>query len=439
MKEYPHTNSQIIFVPERDCKSEGAGVDRRKKYRFINIYVPFLFIIVIFAVVLNGILSTEYIDDTEKFSNIYEEINKIPNTEKDIDNFTYDIYVVTESVNIRTLGEKLGTEPEIILYNNPYLIGKPVLEAGDRIVLYNEPVIFYKVEEDDTIEKITEKFHVKEEEILKSNPELTGIGIQNKKYLLIKNPVITENVLLSLKDEMVYENVAYNLNNQEKLIYEEKITGKNEIITQKSPEILEIRKNRNAKEDKNIQENRDSGNQQYMDKTNKYTKNNGSDEKYKNKEPLTASVKTKNSAETIERSKDTGYEINKYMLWPVSGTTITSGYGNRTHPILKTKKFHRGLDIRVGMGTPLKASFTGVVTYASAKGGYGNLIELERSDGIRVRYAHLDKISVNKGDAVKEGEVIGATGNTGLSTGPHLHFEILIDGEPVDPQKWNYF
>lgn len=91
------------------------------------------------------------------------------------------------------------------------------------------------------------------------------------------------------------------------------------------------------------------------------------------------------------------------------------------------------------MGTPLKASFTGVVTYASAKGGYGNLIELERSDGIRVRYAHLDKISVNKGDTVKEGQIIGATGNTGLSTGPHLHFEILIDGNPVDPKKWNYF
>lgn len=159
---------------------------RGKKYKFINIYVPFLFLIVIFAVVLNGILNTEYVDDTEKFSNIYEEINKIPNTEKDIDNFKYDIYVVTESVNIKALGERLGTEPEIILYNNPYLIGKSVLEAGDRIVLYNETVIFYKVAENDTIEKITEKFHVKEEEILKSNPELADVGIQNKRYLLIK-------------------------------------------------------------------------------------------------------------------------------------------------------------------------------------------------------------------------------------------------------------
>ena len=412
---------------------------RGKKYKFINIYVPFLFLIVIFAVVLNGILSTEYIDDTEKFSNIYEEINKIPNTEKDIDNFKYDIYVVTESVNIKVLGEKLGTEPEIILYNNPYLIGKSILEAGDRIVLYNEPVIFYKVTENDTIEKITEKFHVKEEEILKSNPELLDIGIQNKRYLLIKNPLITESILLSLKDEMVYENTAYNLSNQEKLVYEEKKDGKNQMISGRESEISEIKKSGNVKERKQIQEGRKTENRQYTGENNKDSKNSDSGEKYKDKEPLTASVKTKDTLQTIERSRETGYEINKYMLWPVSGTTITSGYGNRTHPILKTKKFHRGLDIRVGMGTPLKASFTGVVTYASAKGGYGNLIELERSDGIRVRYAHLDKISVNKGDTVKEGQIIGATGNTGLSTGPHLHFEILIDGNPVDPKKWNYF
>ena len=127
------------------------------------------------------------------------------------------------------------------------------------------------------------------------------------------------------------------------------------------------------------------------------------------------------------------------MLWPVSSTNITSGYGYRVHPILKTKKFHRGLDISSPKGTPLKASFTGIVTYASTKGGYGNLIEVERADGIRVRYAHLDKISVSEGDSVKEGQVLGATGSTGLSTGPHLHFEILVNGEPVDPKKWNYY
>ena len=414
-------------------------MNRRKKYKFINIYVPFLFLIIIFAVVLNGILSTEYIDDTEKFSNVHEEVNKIPNTEKDIGNFKYDIYVVTESVSIRTLGEKLGIEPEIILYNNPYLIGKPALEAGDRVVLYNEPVIFYKVGGDDTIEKITEKFHVNEEEILKLNPDLAGMGIQNKKYLLIKNPVITESVLLSLKGDMVYENAAYNLSNQEKLIYEEKTAAKNLIMPGKTSEISEIRDKKKIEGNKRISENKNSQNRQYADKSDKYSKNSTFGGEYKEKEPLTASVKTKDSVQTIERSKDTGYEINKYMLWPVSGTTITSGYGNRTHPILKTKKFHRGLDISVGKGTALKASFTGIVTYASAKGGYGNLIELERSDGIRVRYAHLDKISVNKGDTVKEGQIIGATGNTGLSTGPHLHFEILIDGEPVDPKKWNYF
>ena len=92
---------------------------RGKKYKFINIYLPFLFLGIIFAFVLNGILSTEYIDDTEKFTNKYEEINKIPNTEKDIDNFKYNIYIVTEPVSINALAEKLQTDPNIILYNNP--------------------------------------------------------------------------------------------------------------------------------------------------------------------------------------------------------------------------------------------------------------------------------------------------------------------------------
>lgn len=409
-------------------------MNRRKKYKLINIYMPFLFLIIIFAILLNGILSTEYIDDTEKFSNIYDEINKIPNTEHDIDSFKYDIYVVTEAVSIGTLGEKLKTDFRIILYNNPYLIGKSVLEAGDRIVLYDEPVIFYNVEEDDTIEKITEKFHVNEEEILKFNPELKNMGIQNKRYLLIRNPVLTETILLSLKDKMVFENTAYTLSRQKNLINEEKQISK--IITEETgTRVLSSKNSMQNYETENIQKKRQTENKQSEDNFLKKDK----DTEYKNKEPLTVSVKTKDAGQTIERSKETGYEINKYMLWPVSGTTITSSYGNRTHPILKTKKFHRGLDIRVGKGTPLKASFTGVVTYASSKGGYGNLIELERSDGIRVRYAHLDKISVSKGDTVKEGQIIGATGNTGLSTGPHLHFEILIDGSPVNPKEWNYF
>ena len=195
---------------------------RGKKYKFINIYLPFLFLGIIFAFVLNGILSTEYIDDTEKFTNKYEEINKIPNTEKDIDNFKYNIYIVTEPVSINALAEKLHTDPNIILYNNPYVIGKDMLQEGDRIILYDDPIVFYRINENDTIEKISEKFGISKEEIFKENPELADLDIQYKRYLIVKNPLITENTLKDLKAETIYENTAYNLNSQHELINEEK-------------------------------------------------------------------------------------------------------------------------------------------------------------------------------------------------------------------------
>ena len=86
---------------------------------------------------------------------LYEEINKIPNTEKDIDNFKYNIYIVTEPVSINALAEKLQTDPNIILYNNPYIIGKDMLQEGDRIILYDDPIVFYRINENDTIEKIS--------------------------------------------------------------------------------------------------------------------------------------------------------------------------------------------------------------------------------------------------------------------------------------------
>ena len=398
---------------------------RGKKYKFINIYLPFLFLGIIFAFVLNGILSTEYIDDTEKFTNKYEEINKIPNTEKDIDNFKYNIYIVTEPVSINALAEKLQTDPNIILYNNPYIIGKDMLQEGDRIILYDDPIVFYRINENDTIEKISEKFGISKEEIFKENPELADLDIQYKRYLIVKNPLITENTLKDLKAETIYENTAYNLNSQHELINEEKA-------------ILQSQKEKNT----GIQYTQNNVNS----KGNFEEKSNFNGLEYKEKKPeeKAGSIPSKNSKEKNqkdipERNPVNGDEISKYMLWPVSSTNITSGYGYRVHPILKTKKFHRGLDISSPKGTPLKASFTGIVTYASTKGGYGNLIEVERADGIRVRYAHLDKISVSEGDSVKEGQVIGATGSTGLSTGPHLHFEILVNGEPVDPKKWNYY
>ena len=121
------------------------------------------------------------------------------------------------------------------------------------------------------------------------------------------------------------------------------------------------------------------------------------------------------------------------ILWPVKYGKVTSKFGNRTHPVLKSVKFHRGVDIAVSIGTPVYSGIKGRVTFAGRKGNYGNLVEIEGNDGIKVRYAHLNSIEVVTGQKVSDGEKVAETGNTGMSTGPHLHYEIIIDENPVNP------
>lgn len=125
------------------------------------------------------------------------------------------------------------------------------------------------------------------------------------------------------------------------------------------------------------------------------------------------------------------------ILWPVKSGRITSKFGNRNHPVLKSVKFHRGVDIAVSLGTPVYAGIRGIVTFAGKRGNYGNLIEIEGSDGIKVRYAHLSKIDVVAGQRVSDGEKVAETGNTGMSTGPHLHYEIIVDDSPVNPLNFH--
>ena len=125
------------------------------------------------------------------------------------------------------------------------------------------------------------------------------------------------------------------------------------------------------------------------------------------------------------------------ILWPVKSGKITSKFGNRNHPVLKSVKFHRGVDIAVSLGTPVYAGIRGIVTFAGKRGNYGNLVEIEGSDGIKVRYAHLSKIDVVAGQRVSDGEKVAETGNTGMSTGPHLHYEIIVDESPVNPLNFH--
>lgn len=119
-------------------------------------------------------------------------------------------------------------------------------------------------------------------------------------------------------------------------------------------------------------------------------------------------------------------------LWPVPGF-ITTYFGWRTHPIFGYQQFHPGIDIAANSGTPIRASQGGVVLSAGWAGGYGQLVVIDHGNGMATAYAHQSQILVSAGQTVGRGQVIGLVGSTGNSTGPHLHFEIRENGNPVDP------
>jgi murein DD-endopeptidase MepM/ murein hydrolase activator NlpD len=120
-------------------------------------------------------------------------------------------------------------------------------------------------------------------------------------------------------------------------------------------------------------------------------------------------------------------------IWPVSTTFITSLFGYRFHPILGYYKEHTGVDLQAVMGSKVKAAAEGVVKYAGYMGGYGYAVIIDHGYGYETLYAHNSRILVAIGQAVKKGQVISLSGSTGESTGPHLHYEVHINGQPVNP------
>ena len=124
-------------------------------------------------------------------------------------------------------------------------------------------------------------------------------------------------------------------------------------------------------------------------------------------------------------------------LWPCpSSKTITSNYGYRIHPIQGTRKLHTGMDIGAKTGADVIASAGGTVIMSQYYGGYGNCIIIDHGGGVSTLYAHMSRLIAKNGDTVAAGEPIGKVGSTGNSTGPHLHFEVRINGETKDPKKY---
>ncbi|MCG2842751.1 M23 family metallopeptidase [Sandaracinobacter sp. RS1-74] len=120
---------------------------------------------------------------------------------------------------------------------------------------------------------------------------------------------------------------------------------------------------------------------------------------------------------------------------PVSGARLSSGFGMRFHPVLGYGRMHKGVDFAARTGTPIQASASGTVVMAGWGGGYGNVVVIDHGRGLRTRYAHMHRIGVKNGQQVSQGQTIGQVGSTGLSTGPHLHYEVWQNGVAVDPRQ----
>lgn len=153
-------------------------------------------------------------------------------------------------------------------------------------------------------------------------------------------------------------------------------------------------------------------------------------------------IQSKSFDEVVDLCKNHDEMLNCIpAIMPVANKNLkqtASGYGTRIDPIYKTVKFHAGMDFSANIGTPVYATGNGTIVKAGWESGYGNLIKVDHGFGYVTWYAHLNKCKVRVGQKVMRGEVIGEVGNTGKSTGPHLHYEVHVKGKVVNPVNY-YF
>jgi murein DD-endopeptidase MepM/ murein hydrolase activator NlpD len=154
---------------------------------------------------------------------------------------------------------------------------------------------------------------------------------------------------------------------------------------------------------------------------------------------LTASVDARDDSLSSLEAKILQQSVLKEMLpngAPTSVAYNSSSYGWRIDPFTGYKAFHEGLDFPANSGTPIRAAADGIVSFAERTPDYGNIVKIEHGSGLETRYAHASKLLVHVGERVVKGQEVAEVGSTGRSTGPHLHYEIRLNGESLDPRKY---
>ena len=287
-------------------------------------------------------------------------------------------YKVKKKDTIPAIAKRYGIKQDTILMNNKDALNNK-MKVGDTITFPSIDGLYYKLEKNDTLAKIAKKYGI-------SVVDIVDYNNINPKKLKAGSTIFLKGVTLQK-----YKDVEGRL-----------------IAAQQ------------AKEDK------------------KKNKNNKEKEKEKPEKPPNG---TKGSAPPPPPTQDDddGGRSAAYsgagFAYPVRYAGVSSPFGNRYHPVLKRYILHTGVDL-VAKYVPLRAAKAGVVTFAGNMSGYGKIIIIRHDNGYETRYAHLSVISTNVGEHVNQGDLIGKTGNSGRTTGAHLHFEIRQNGVPKNPMKY---
>ena len=285
-------------------------------------------------------------------------------------------YKIKKKDTIPAIAKRYGVKQDTILINNKDALNNK-LKIGDAITFPSIDGLYYKLEKNDTLAKIAKKYGI-------SVVDIVDYNNINPKKLKAGSTIFLKGVTLQK-----YKDVE----------------GRLIVITAQQ-----------AKEDK---------------------------KKNKNKEkPEKPPKGAKGSAPPpppTPQDDDDGGRSAAYsgagFAYPVRYAGVSSPFGNRFHPVLKRYILHTGVDL-VAKYVPLRAAKSGVVTFAGNMSGYGKIIIIRHDNGYETRYAHLSVISTNVGEHVNQGDLIGKTGNSGRTTGAHLHFEIRQNGVPKNPMKY---
>ena len=282
-------------------------------------------------------------------------------------------YKVKKKDTIPAIAKRYGVKQDTILMNNKDALNNK-MKVGDTITFPSIDGLYYKLEKNDTLAKIAKKYGI-------SVVDIVDYNNINPKKLKAGSTIFLKGVTLQK-----YKDVEGRL-----------------IAAQQ------------AKEDK---------------------KKNKEKEKEKPEKPPKGA---KGSAPPPPQDDDDGGRSAAYsgagFAYPVRYAGVSSPFGNRFHPVLKRYILHTGVDL-VAKYVPLRAAKSGVVTFAGNMSGYGKIIIIRHDNGYETRYAHLSVISTNVGEHVNQGDLIGKTGNSGRTTGAHLHFEIRQNGVPKNPMKY---